>query len=616
MPAFPILLGAIEQLPNSVLFDRENDDRENDANEQGDDKKTPLIAPDTPIYVDLDNGDFVALRYQSVQPILKQFIELFMPNALNKDGTMKLSRFQGHQTLAMLDDQGMVSTGTSNLRALAAKLKNFQQITTVAVPKGLNATLRTYQHQGLNRLQFLREYQLNGILADDMGLGKTIQTLAHLLIEKQQGRLTKPVLIVAPTSVIFNWANEIEKFTPQLSYQVLHGSKRQQHFGCLESIGGCEEIENPVDLIITSYALITKDLELYSQQKFYYLILDEAHYIKNPKTKLYQAFMALNAQHKLCLTGTPMENHLGEFWAQFNFLLPGFLGTQRQFTKLFRTPIEKNGDQERKQILNQRIKPFILRRTKDKIATELPSKTIIIQTLRIEGKQAELYESVRLAMDSRLKDIIADKGLKRSQIEVLDALLKLRQVCNHPKLLSLQGAKKINQSAKLDYLMETLPEQIDEGRRILIFSQFTSMLALIEIELVAAGIDFVKLTGATTKRQEVVDKFQRGEVPVFLISLRAGGVGLNLTAADTVIHFDPWWNPAVENQATDRAYRIGQDKPVFVYKYIIENSIEEKILKIQQNKAELANALLSEEVSDKKLSLTDDILDSLLAPLS
>ncbi|KGJ90777.1 DEAD/DEAH box helicase [Colwellia psychrerythraea] len=598
MPAFPILLSAIEQLPRSALLDRE---------------KEQLISPESPIYVDLDNGGFVALRYQSVQPILKQFIELFMPNALNEDGTIELSRFQSHQTLSMLDDQGMIATGTSKLRALADKLKNFQQVTSIEVPDGLNATLRTYQHQGLNWLQFLREYQLGGILADDMGLGKTIQTLAHLLIEKQQGRLTKPVLIVAPTSVIFNWANEIDKFTPQLSYQVLHGSKRHEHFGCLEGIGNGE---NQVDIIITSYALITKDLEHYSESKFYYLVLDEAHYIKNTKTKLYKAFLTLKAQHKLCLTGTPMENHLGEFWAQFNFLLPGFLGGQRQFTKLFRTPIEKHGELERKQLLNQRIKPFILRRTKDKIATELPPKTEIIQTLRIEGKQAELYESVRLAMDSRLKDIIADKGLKRSQIEVLDALLKLRQVCNHPKLLSLDGAKKVNQSAKLDYLMETLPEQIDEGRKILIFSQFTSMLSLIEDELISAEIGYVKLTGSTTKRQEIVDKFQCGEVPVFLISLRAGGVGLNLTAADTVIHFDPWWNPAVENQATDRAYRIGQSKPVFVYKLIIENSIEEKIQKIQQNKAELAKALLSEEVSDNKLSLTDDILDSLLTPLS
>jgi len=598
MPAFPILLSAIEQLPKSMLFDRD---------------KESLIEDDSPIYVDLDKGNFVALRYKSVQPILKQFIELLMPNALNEDGTISLSRYQSHQTLEVLDNQGMIATGAANLRAQADKLKDFQAITTIDVPKGLNATLRTYQHQGLNWLQFLREYQLNGILADDMGLGKTIQTLAHLLIEKQQGRLNKPVLIVAPTSVIFNWANEIEKFTPQLSYQVLHGSKRKQHFDCIEQLSA--EDESKVDIIITSYALITKDIAYYNTQTFYYLILDEAHYIKNTKTKLYQAFISLKAEHKLCLTGTPMENHLGEFWAQFNFLLPGFLGEQKQFTKLFRTPIEKHGDQDRKQILNQRIKPFILRRTKDKIATELPPKTEIIQTLRIEGKQAELYESVRLAMDSRLKDIIAKKGLNRSQIEVLDALLKLRQVCNHPKLLSLKGAKKVEQSAKLDYLMETLPEQIEEGRKVIIFSQFTSMLALIENELESKHINFVKLTGSTTKRQEVVDKFQQGTVPVFLISLKAGGVGLNLTAADTVIHFDPWWNPAVENQATDRAYRIGQDKPVFVYKYIIENSIEEKILKIQQNKAELANALLSEEVSENKLSLTDDILNSLLSPL-
>jgi SNF2 family DNA or RNA helicase len=311
-----------------------------------------------------------------------------------------------------------------------------------------------------------------------------------------------------------------------------------------------------------------------------------------------------------------MENHLGEFWAQFNFLLPGFLAGYKQFTKLFRTPIEKHNDHERKVMLNQRIKPFILRRTKERIAKELPEKTIIVQKLQLLGKQAELYESVRLTMDSRLKEVIAQKGLQRSQIEILDALLKLRQVCNHPQLLSLPSAKLVTQSAKLEFLMETLPEMIDEGRKILIFSQFTSMLALIEAELKEQNIAYVKLTGSSKNRQELVEQFQSGQVPVFLISLKAGGVGLNLTAADTVIHFDPWWNPAVENQATDRAYRIGQDKPVFVYKLIIENSIEEKIQQIQERKAELANALLSEEVTQGKLSLTNDILASLLAPLS
>ncbi|KXI29471.1 DEAD/DEAH box helicase [Paraglaciecola hydrolytica] len=589
VPAFPILLSALEQLPNDILL--------NDSD---------YIEADQKIFVELAGGKFIALRYQSIQPLLKQFVELFMPGALQKDGTMRLSRFQSHQTLFELDNQGIITSGASRLRQLAEKLRDFDSIQAVTLPQSLQAELREYQHQGLNWLQFLREYELNGILADDMGLGKTIQTLSHLLVEKEQGRLTGPSLIIAPTSVLFNWAKEIDKFAPSLSYIVINGAKRQENFAQL----------NEFDIVITSYPLLLKDNDIHQQQLYYYLILDEAHYIKNPGTKLYQAVLKIKSHHKLCLTGTPMENHLGEFWAQFNFLLPGFLASYKQFSKLFKTPIEKHNDHERKVILNQRIKPFILRRTKERIAKELPAKTIIVQTLQIEGKQAELYESVRLSMDTRLKEIIAQKGLQRSQIEILDALLKLRQVCNHPQLLSLPGAKAIKQSAKLEFLMETLPEMIDEGRKILIFSQFTSMLALIEAEFAEHNIPYVKLTGSTKNRQDVVEQFQSGQVPVFLISLKAGGVGLNLTAADTVIHFDPWWNPAVENQATDRAYRIGQDKPVFVYKLIIENSIEQKIQQIQEKKAELANALLSEEVSEGNLSLTNDILDTLLAPLS
>ncbi len=603
MPAFPILLGAIQQLPSKLL----SLDLKSDANDGLSKIEKEKFAHDyANVFVTLDNGEFIALDYQSIKPLLTQFIELFMPNALQDDGSLKLSRFQGHQTLSLLDDQGLMTQGAERLRKLADKLKNFKQIKAAPVPKNLNAELRTYQQQGLNWLQFLREYQLSGILADDMGLGKTIQSLAHLQLEKQQKRLTKPCLIIAPTSVVFNWAQEIAKFTPDLSYVVVNGSDRHQYFDHLTDY----------DVVITSYALIAKDIDIYQELNFYYLILDEAQYIKNPKTKLYQAIISLKAENKLCVTGTPMENHLGEFWSQFNFLLPGFLGGQKQFNKLFKNPIEKHSDHERKVLLNQRIKPFILRRTKDKIATELPKKTEIVQTLRIEGKQAQLYESVRLAMDVRLKDIIAKKGLQRSQIEILDALLKLRQVCNHPQLLPMESAKKIKQSAKLEFLMETLPEMIDEGRRILIFSQFTSMLSLIEAELEKENIAFVKLTGASRNRQQLVEQFQTGDVPVFLISLKAGGVGLNLTAADTVIHFDPWWNPAVENQATDRAHRIGQDKPVFVYKLIVENSIEEKIQQIQQTKAELANSLLSEEVSEGKLTLTNDVLEALMAPLS
>jgi len=589
MPAFPILLSALQQLPNDILL---NENQELEAGDK--------------IFVDIAEGKFIALTLHSIRPLLKQFVELFMPGALQKDGTMRLSRFQSHQTLSELDNQGIITTGANKLRQLAEKLRNFEAIKSVPVPITLLATLREYQHQGLNWLQFLREYELNGILADDMGLGKTIQTLSHLLVEKQQGRLSGPSLIIAPTSVLFNWAKEIEKFAPSLSYIVINGAKRQDNFEQLEQY----------DIVITSYPLLLKDSDIHQEQLYYYLILDEAHYIKNPSTKLYQAVLKVKSAHKLCLTGTPMENHLGEIWAQFNFLLPGFLAGYKQFTKLFKSPIEKHNDHERKVILNQRIKPFILRRSKERIAKELPEKTIIVQTLQIEGKQAELYESVRLTMDTRLKDIIAQKGLQRSQIEILDALLKLRQVCNHPQLLSLPGAKSIKQSAKLEFLMETLPEMIEEGRKILIFSQFTSMLSLIEAELVEHKIAYVKLTGSSKNRQDLVETFQSGQVPVFLISLKAGGVGLNLTAADTVIHFDPWWNPAVENQATDRAYRIGQDKPVFVYKLIIENSIEQKIQQIQEKKAELANALLSEEVSEGNLSLTNDILDTLLAPLN
>jgi len=595
MSAFPILVSAIEQLPKKLL-----------SNELTPQELKTIEQHNKTIFVSLADGEFIALDYQTIKPLLAQFVELFMPNALRADGSLQLSRFQGHQTLSMLDDQGLMTKGAEHLRKLATKLRNFKQIKSVPAAKTLNAELRTYQQQGLNWLQFLREYQLSGILADDMGLGKTIQSLAHLQVEKQQQRLTKPCLIIAPTSVVFNWAQEMAKFTADLTFVVVHGSNRKQHF---------DELTN-YDVVITSYALIVKDIEIYQEINFYYLILDEAQYIKNPKTKLYQAITGLKSTHKLCVTGTPMENHLGEFWSQFNFLLPGFLGGQKQFNKLFKNPIEKQQDHERKMLLNQRIKPFILRRTKEKIATELPPKTEIVQSLRIEGKQAQLYESVRLAMDERLKNIIAQKGLQRSQIEILDALLKLRQVCNHPQLLSIAGAKKIQQSAKLEFLMETLPELLSEGRKILIFSQFTSMLALIEDELTQADIAFVKLTGASRNRQQLVEKFQQGEVPVFLISLKAGGVGLNLTAADTVIHFDPWWNPAVENQATDRAHRIGQDKPVFVYKLIIENSIEEKIQQIQQTKAELANSLLSEEVSEGKLTLTNDVLDALMAPLN
>ncbi|HCN90033.1 MAG TPA: helicase, partial [Oxalobacteraceae bacterium] len=313
--------------------------------------------------------------------------------------------------------------------------------------------------------------------------------------------------------------------------------------------------------------------------------------------------------------GTPLENHLGELWSQFHFLLPGLLGDEKTFNSGFRGPIEKQGDELRRALLIRRIKPFLLRRTKDKVAKELPPKTEMVRTVELAGAQRDLYETVRLAMDKKVRDEIAKKGVARSQIVILEALLKLRQVCCDPRLVKSGAATKpAASSAKLTELIEMLDALLEEGRKILIFSQFTSMLALIEAELAARGIAYALLTGDTRDRAAAVRSFQHGEVPIFLISLKAGGVGLNLTAADTVIHYDPWWNPAAENQASDRAWRIGQDKPVFVYKLIAKGTLEEKIQALQQKKADLARAMLSDGVA-QDLKITQDDLQAIFAPL-
>jgi SNF2 family DNA or RNA helicase len=300
-------------------------------------------------------------------------------------------------------------------------------------------------------------------------------------------------------------------------------------------------------------------------------------------------------------------------WAQFDFLMPGFLGTQQQFKQHYRTPIEKHGNQEIGQRLARRVAPFMLRRTKPQVATELPAKTEIIRYVEITGRQADLYESIRLSMEKKVRDSIASKGLARSHIAILDALLKLRQVCCDPRLLSLESARKVETSAKLDLLMTLLPEMLEEGRRVLIFSQFAKMLDLIEKALNAYEIRFSKLTGQTRHRERAIERFRQGEADVFLISLKAGGLGLNLTEADTVIHYDPWWNPAVESQATDRAHRIGQDKPVFVYKLVAEKTLEERILDMQAQKQVLSDSVYADSDGEVQVDLNADVLQELLA---
>lgn len=557
--------------------------------------------------IPLGEHNYLTLPSDKIRPFLNVLLELFNSSTLDKNGSLKLSRFNA-AALADLEEHsyGLFSiSGGKALRELGRKLKNFTGIEDVALPNNLQAELRHYQQQGLNWLQFLREYKFSGILADDMGLGKTIQTLAHLLIEKQSGRMSLPSLIIAPTSLMSNWRRETERFTPDLKILILQGTERKQLFYKIRDY----------DLILTTYPLLTRDEETLLEHEYHYLILDEAQVVKNPLSKAAQMVRRIKSNHRLCLTGTPMENHLGELWAQFDFLMPGFLSDSATFKKRYRTPIEVYGDSEQRSRLSRRLAPFMLRRTKQEVATELPPKTEIIRSVPLHPKQAALYESIRLTMEKKVRDAIAQKGLSRSHITILDALLKLRQTCCDPRTLRLVEAQKVQESAKLDLLMELLPEQLEEGRRILVFSQFTRMIALIEDALSAQKIGYTKLTGQTRNRDEAIERFKSGEVNVFLISLKAGGVGLNLTEADTVIIYDPWWNPAAESQAADRVHRIGQDKPVFVYKLITENTVEEKIIAMQDKKRALAEGIYKDGEKEESLKLTAEDLTALFEPL-
>ncbi|MCW8972317.1 MAG: DEAD/DEAH box helicase [Gammaproteobacteria bacterium] len=560
----------------------------------------PGELPET-LYLDVGDGHYVAVPGARIEPVLQTIIDLYDRDSGDNPESLRLSRLDAPRLLELGETR---VRGGENLQRMARRLRNFDGIKAVKPPTTFKGALRPYQQQGLDWLQFLREYELAGILADDMGLGKTVQALAHLAVEKRAGRMTRPSLIIAPTSLMGNWRREAAQFTPKLRVLVLHGPERGAHFDTL----------GDYDLVLTTYPLLPRDAEVLQEQSWHYLILDEAQQIKNPKSQAAQLVRQLEANHRLCLTGTPMENHLGELWAQFDFLLPGFLGDQKQFVQSYRTPIEKFGDNDKLKRLTQRTAPFMLRRTKSLVASELPEKTELLRTVPIEGKQAALYESIRLTMEKKVREAIAKKGLARSHITILDALLKLRQVCCDPRLLpkGTRGAKGA-ESAKLKMLMELLPEMLDEGRRILLFSQFTTMLGLIERELKALDIPYAKLTGQTRKREEAIAHFRDGEVNLFLISLKAGGVGLNLTEADTVIHYDPWWNPAVEAQATDRAHRIGQTNPVFVYKLITEGTVEEKILALQARKQQLADNIYGKGGKEQERSIDADTISALLA---
>jgi len=556
----------------------------------------PGELPET-LYLDAGDGHFVSVPAEEIEPVLETVVELF--DRVDGD-ELQIAR---PDATRLLDLEGIPIKGATRLRNIARKLADFSGLETVKPPTTFKGELRAYQQHGLDWLQFLRGHEFGGILADDMGLGKTIQTLAHLAVEKRAGRLNEPCLIVAPTSLMGNWRREAEQFTPHLSVLVLHGPDRAEWFDWI----------GEYDLVLTTYPLLPRDRAVLLKQRWHYLILDEAQQIKNPKSQAAQVVRKLDCNHRLCLTGTPMENHLGELWAQFDFLMPGFLGDSAHFTRTYRTPIEKHQDGERLESLQRRTAPFLLRRTKDLVASELPPKTELLRTASFDARQARLYESIRLTMEKKVRQAIASKGLARSHIIVLEALLKLRQVCCDPRLLpnGTRGASGAP-SAKFDLLFELLPEMLEEGRRVLLFSQFTTMLGLIERELERRGIGYAKLTGQTRKRDQAIETFRRRQTNLFLISLKAGGVGLNLVEADTVIHYDPWWNPAVEHQATDRAHRIGQDKPVFVYKLVAEGTVEEKILTLQQHKRKLAEGVYGKGRAKDQPPIDEDTIQALL----
>ena len=529
----------------------------------------------------LDDGNVLALPAERVERLLS-VLESMLDNGRRVDDTLKVPLAEADN---LLDIDDLIARRTEDTAQIDRYLRTIQEQNLPAEmdpPAGFQGTLRDYQRVGLAWMQSLRANRVAGILADDMGLGKTAQTLAHIALEHAEGRLTEPCLVVVPTSLVPNWVAEAQRFTPHLRVVVLHGLDRHEKHSDVDR----------AHIVVTTYGVVARDVDIMKRQTWHMLILDEAQAIKNPDSKATRAVCALNARNRLCLSGTPVENNLGELWSQFAFLMPGLLGDRKEFGRRYRTPIEKRGDGTRAKLLMRRIRPFLLRRTKEAVAKELPPKTEVVVRIDLEPAQRDLYETIRLSVNETVRAALAASGASRNAITIIDALLKLRQVCCDPRLVKIPAAAKVKESAKLDALTDMVLEMVPEGRRILIFSQFTTMLDLIKVKLEDAKIPYVELTGRTLDRAEPVNRFQNREVPVFLISLKAGGRGLNLTAADTVIHYDPWWNPAAEDQATDRAYRIGQDKPVFVYKLIAANTVEERILDLQRRKGNLSDATI------------------------
>lgn len=540
-------------------------------------------------YHRLKDGSFITLEKNETIELLDS-----MTNGLDinfkelEKGEVKLPIYRSLYLDRMLENiKGTVITKNENYKEIVSKVENKELNEEINLPKNLNASLRSYQKVGYKWLKVLDNYGFGGILADDMGLGKTIQLLAVILDYIQNEKKPKPSIVVCPSSLSLNWQNEIKKFTPDLTSLVIHGNadERKKQLKRIPKY----------NIVITSYDLLKRDIETYKElnYEFKFIIADEAQYIKNNNTQNAKAIKEINANTKYALTGTPIENSLSELWSIFDFIMPGYLFGYRKFKELYEMPIVKDEDNVAMRKLKMLIEPFILRRIKGEVLTELPDKTITVLNNEMEEEQQKIYMSYMQNARSEMMQEINANGFEKSQIKILALLMRLRQICCHPALF-LSDYKA--ESSKLNQCIEVIKDAVDSGHKILLFSSYTGMFPLIEEKLKKEKIEYSKLTGQTKvgERIKLVDEFNEDEhKKVFLISLKAGGTGLNLIGADMVIHYDPWWNISAENQATDRTYRIGQKKNVQVYKLITKNSIEEKIYELQERKSKLIDNVLS-----------------------
>ncbi len=523
-----------------------------------------------------------------------EYSELFAFMEENNGKNAKTKLFLNKHHLALIREMKTGHLAKVIMTRKLEKLKEFESIEDHPLPELFNGELRPYQKAGYNWLQFLNKYKFGGCLADDMGLGKTVQTLAMLQHQKEIGA-DQASLLIMPTSLVYNWEMEAKKFTPHLKVLVYTGTNREKN----------TEKFNHYDLVLTSYGITRLDVDLLTQYKFNYIILDESQAIKNPGSNIAKAVKKLQSRNRLILTGTPLENSTLDLWSQMTFINPGLLGNQTYFKNEFLLPIEKKNDNSKSNKLYAIIKPFILRRHKSQVATELPEKVESIQYSTMTAMQEERYEEAKNYFRNKILDKIENEGIKKAQMLLLQGLTKLRQIANHPRMVDKDY---MGDSGKLEDVTHMLLNAISKNHKILIFSQFVKHLSILKNFLETKGIEFAYLDGSTKDRQGQVERFQQEEnLRVFLISMKAGGLGLNLTKADYVFILDPWWNPAVEAQAVDRAHRIGQENRVFTYKFITKNTVEEKILRLQQNKLKLANELITTEESFVKNLSKEDI---------